>query len=246
MWDAIARSATHQFDSMRRLCDSCRLGVPVEVVVRVVACALLKPVINLGAARVAKEDCVNKRRDTGSITNYLFPALSVMAVAAIGCAGQTPAVHDARAAGEWTFRLPETQSPYAGLAIANPGQPSALGMVDDALETPATASEAPATPKARPVAQPRTVLAKNTQQPAPVTQPTPATPPSLPAAAPTQPEQLALNTPAVPDAREEMRYSQREQQSQKQRDFRGGDAIVISASALVIILLIVILILLLT
>jgi hypothetical protein len=203
----------------------------------------------LTAACVAKEACVNKRRDTGSISNYLFPALTMMAVAAVGCAGQTPAAHDARAAGEWTFRLPETRSPYAGLAIANPGQPSALGMVDDALEMP-VASQAPATPKARPAAQSRTVLAKNTQQPAPapapVTQPTAATPASVPAATSTQSEQLALNTPVVPDAREEMRYSQREQQSQKQRDFRGGDAIVITASTLVVILLIVLLVLLLT
>jgi hypothetical protein len=208
---------------------------------------LLKAKNNLARQCVAKEACVNKRRDTGSISNYLFPALSMLAVAAVGCAGQTPAAHDARAAGQWTFRLPETRSPYAGLAIANPGQSNALGLVDDALET-TPASQTPVAPKARPVAQPRTVLAKNTQQPAPapVSQPAAATPPSVPAAAPTQPEQLALNTPPAPDAREEMRYSQREQQSQKQRDFRGGDAIVISASALVIVLLIVILILLLT
>jgi hypothetical protein len=207
---------------------------------------LLKAMINLARQCVAKEACVNKRRDTGSITNYLLPAVTMMAVAAGGCAGQTPAAHDARAAGEWTFRLPETRSPYAGLAIANPGQPSALGMVDDALETPVASSEVPVTPKARPVTDARTVLAKNTQQPAPVTQPTAATPPSVPAATSTQPEQLALNTPVVPDAREEMRYSQREQQSQKQRDFRGGDAIVITASTLVVILLIVLLVLLLT
>jgi len=194
-------------------------------------------------SRVAKEACVNKRRDTRSISTYFFPVLS-LALAAVGCAGQTPAAHDARAAGEWTFRLPETGSPYAGLAIATPGQQTGLNMVDDAL-----AKTEPAAPKASPVTQPRPVVAKNTQKPAaaPAPQPTAAAaPPSLPAVESTQPEQLALNTPPVPDARDEMRYSQREQQSQKQRDFRGGDAVVISASALVIILLIVVLILLLT
>jgi hypothetical protein len=170
----------------------------------------------------------------------------MLAVAAAGCAGQTPAAHDARAAGEWTFRLPESGSPYAGLAIGNPGQPTqGLAMVDDALATTAAKTETPAAPKARP-ALARTVVAQNTQKPVTAPQPTAATPPTLPAATPTQPEQLALNTPAKTDANEEMRYSQREQQSQQQRDFRGGDAIVITASTLVVILLIVILILLLT
>jgi len=189
---------------------------------------------------------VIKRRDTRSISNYLLPALSLM-VAAVGCAGQTPAAHDARAAGEWTFRLPETRSPYAGLAIADTGgRPTALGLVDDALATPAAKVETPAAPKPQPVTQKRSLVATNTPMAEPAPQPQAATPPSLPAAAPAQPEALALNTPPVPDARDEMRYSEREQQAKKQSNFRGGDAIVISASALVIILLIVILILLLT
>jgi hypothetical protein len=188
---------------------------------------------------------VNKRRDTRSISNYFLPALSILAVAAVGCAGQTPAAHDARAAGEWTFRLPESGSPYAGLAIGNPGQPTqGLAMVDDALATTAAKTETPAAPKARP-ALARTVVAENARDSVTAPQPLAATPPSLPAVATTQPEQLALNTPAT-NVNEESRYSQREQQSQKQRDFRGGDAIVITASTLVVILLIVILILLLT
>jgi hypothetical protein len=209
-----------------------------------VACALLCCSINLGAARVAKEACVNKRRETGSISSYTFSLVSLIAFAAIGCAGTTPQTHDARAAGEWTFRLPETSSPYAGLAIARPsGEPSALGMVDDALAATPTPVLAPANPQPRPVSQTRTVLAKNVSQPAPAPQPIAATPP---ATVKPEPEQLALNTPPVTNASEEMRYSQREAQSQKQRDFRGGDAIVISASALVIVLLIVVLVLLLT
>jgi hypothetical protein len=230
------------------LCDWSDVYIPVSVGDHAMACTLLRCVINLARQCVAKEACVNKRRDTGSISTYFFPALS-LAIAAVGCAGQTPAAHDARAAGEWTFRLPETGSPYAGLAIASPGQQTGLNMVDDALAAPAAKTETAATPKARPAPAPRTVVAQNTHQPAaaPASQPTAATaPPSLPAVASAQPEQLALNTPPVPDARDEMRYSEREQQSQKQRDFRGGDAVVISASALVIILLIVVLILLLT
>ena len=193
----------------------------------------------LSAACVAKEACVNKRREI-RISNYLFPAL-VISLAAVGCAGQTPQAHDARAAGEWTFRLPQTRSPYADLAVAQGGAPTSLAMVDDALaSTPAQPARKP-----RPAPQPRQELAKNAAQPAPVLQPIAATPEPV-AAAPSQPEQLALNTPAATDPNEELRYSQRDQQSQKQREFRGGDAIVISASALVIILLVIILILLLT
>ncbi len=185
-----------------------------------------------------------KRRDTQSISNYLLPALSLM-MAAVGCAGQTPAAHDARGAGEWTFRLPETRSPYAGLAIADTGgQQTALGLVDEALGAPAAKVETAATPKPQPVTQKRSLVAANAPKAEPAPQPEAATP--VPTAAPAQPEQLALNTPAVPDASEEMRYSDREKQSQKQSNFRGGDAIVISASALLFILLIVILILLLT
>jgi hypothetical protein len=197
----------------------------------------------LSAARVAKEACVNKRRDTGSTSSYLFSALSVIAIAAAGCAGQTPAAHDARAAGEWTFRLPETGSPYAGLAISDRGyQQNGLNLVDDALATPAAKAEAPA-PKPRPVMQ-RSVAKTTAAKPEPQPAAAPAAP-ATPVAVSTQPEQLALATPAT-TAGDESRYSQREQQAQKQRDFRGGDAIVISASALVIILLVVILILLLT
>lgn len=202
--------------------------------------------LQLSAARVAKKEaCVNKRRDTGSTTSYLYSALSAIAIAAGGCAGQTPAAHDARAAGEWTFRLPETGSPYAGLAISDRGyHQNGLSAVDDALSTSSAKVET-AAPKPRPVTQSRTVVAKTTAakpEPQPVAAPAA---PEAPVAVTTQPEQLALATPAT-TAGDESRYSQREQKSQQQRDFRGGDAIVITASTLVIILLVVILILLLT
>ncbi|HKP57075.1 MAG TPA: hypothetical protein VJV78_10155 [Polyangiales bacterium] len=177
------------------------------------------------------------------ITCSSCPAsLLAIVVAAVGCAAQTPVARSPRAAGEWTFRLPETHSPYANLAIGQGGQPSTLGLVDDALAS--TAGPERAAREAKPRKLAATQLAKQSAAPAP--QPiaaAPATP--APIARPEQPEQLALNTPPVTTS-EEQRYAQRESQSQKQRDFRGGDAIVISLSALVIIVLVVILILLLT
>jgi hypothetical protein len=185
---------------------------------------------------------VNQRRVT--LMNLSRPAsLLAIVVAAVGCAAQTPAARDAHLAGEWTFRLPETHSPYANLAIGQGGQPSTLGLVDEALaatESPKRAV-APAQSKKVPAVQ----LAKNS--PAADPQPTAAAlPEPAPSVQPAAPEQLALAAPPVTSAGEEQRYAQRESQSQKQRDFRGGDAIVISASAIVLVLLIVLLVLLLT
>jgi len=169
-------------------------------------------------------------------------SLLAIVVAAIGCAAQTPVARDARPAGEWTFRLPETHSPYANLAIGQGGQPSTLGLVDDALAS--SAGPERAAPQAKLRQRPAPQLAKQAAAPAP--QPTAAeTPAPTPSVRPDQPEQLALNTPPVTPS-EEQRYSQRESQSQQQRDFRGGDAIVISVTTLIIVLLIVVLILLLT
>jgi hypothetical protein len=184
---------------------------------------------------------VSTRRVT--LTSLSRPAtLLAIVVAAVGCAAQTPVARDARLAGEWTFRLPETHSPYANLAIGHGGQPSTLGLVDEALAS--TAGPERAAPQAKPRQRPAATLAKQTSAPAPQ-----LTAASLPAPAPSvrpeQPEQLALNAPPVSPS-EEQRYSARESQSQKQREFRGGDAIVISLSALVIIVLVVILLLLLT
>ena len=166
---------------------------------------------------------------------------SILALAAVGCANQTPTPRDARAAGEWTFRLPQTRSPYADLAIAHgSGDSGALAMVDDALDTTPAATTAPAKP--RPVAK-RTVVAQ--AEPALAAKSAPQPMAASVMATPVPAEPLAMNVPKTSQS-DEQRFSQREQQSQKQRDFRGGDAIVISASALVIILLVVILILVLT
>ena len=166
---------------------------------------------------------------------------SVIALAAVGCASQTPTPRDARAAGEWTFRLPETRSPYASLAIAHgTGDPGALAMVDDALgETPVAKAD-PAKPRVK-----RTVVAQTEPKADAAAAAKSAPQPVAAMATPVQAQPLALHVPPTAPS-DEQRYLQREQQSQKQRDFRGGDAIVISASALVIILLVVILILVLT
>jgi len=168
-------------------------------------------------------------------------SLLAIVVAATGCAAQTPAARDARLAGEWTFRLPETHSPYANLAIGEGGQPAALGLVDQVLAS--SAGPERAAPQAKPQKRPAVQLAKQVATPAP--QPI-AAPAPAPSVQPERPEQLALNAPPITASGEEQRYSQRESQSQAQRDFRGGDAVVISVSALIIIILVVLLILLLT
>jgi len=181
---------------------------------------------------------LNKRRVTGQSSKVARPSMLLLLVlAAVGCAAQTPTPRDARAAGEWTFRLPETQSPYAGLAIAHGSGNEALAAVDDALaDTPnARVAPQPAKPK---LATKRTVVA-NAAPAAPAPQPVAVET----AATPVEPQPLALHTPTTS---EEQLYAQRESQSQKQREFRGGDAIVISASAIVVILLVVLLVLLLT
>ena len=166
-------------------------------------------------------------------------SLLAIGVAAIGCASQTPAARDARLAGEWTFRLPETHSPYSDLAIGQGGQPSTLGLVDEALAS--SAGPERAARQAKPRQRPAVQLAKHS---AAAPQPTTATLPA-PSVQPERPEPLALNAPQTAPGDERL-YAQRESQSQKQRDFRGGDAIVISVTALIIIVLVVLLIILLT
>jgi hypothetical protein len=175
-------------------------------------------------------------------------------VAAVGCAGEIPKPVHGRAAGQWTFRLPKTQSPYASLGFGRGGSSQPAAAEPSALEPRATVASAAPLARVEPLAPHRTTRPKRSPSvalatPAPAAEPAPA--PAAPAAETegpartAQPVELALNAaPTTPE--EERGYAQRERQAQKQRDFRGGDAIVISASALVIILLIVILVLLLT
>jgi type IV secretory pathway VirB10-like protein len=192
---------------------------------------------------------VNRRRATGRVSLFLLPLLGF---AAIGCASSTSKPVDARAAGEWTFRLPETQSPYASLAVAHgTGTELAALSADEMEAAPAEARTYAVERKTKPQPAARTRQATPTPQKA--VRPQPTAPPAAieapqPVAAPS-PELLALNTPGLataPANSDAERYAGREAKSERQREYRGGDAIVISVSALIIILLVVLLIILLT
>ena len=167
-------------------------------------------------------------------------ALGLLALAAVGCASNVPRPRDGRAAGEWRFRLPTTQSPYGALAFGRGGSSEPAALRD---EQPSLAA---AQPVAKHVARPIRAQHSVTALRAVAAQPS-ATP-SESARAPelttplreAQPIQLAAN-----DLTPEQRYAERDAQSQKQEQYRGGDAIVIGAGTLVVVLLIVILLILL-
>jgi cobalamin biosynthesis Mg chelatase CobN len=182
-------------------------------------------------------------------TYYLV--LPALCLAAFGCAGNTASPVDARAAGEWTFRLPETRSPYAGLAIDRGGpaiaqNDQAKSVLDDSTTT-VTSTGLALAPVSKTKAQPksRALLASARTEDVATSAPS-AAPATTPEVAVEQPEQLAAQLPAQTTSNDAERYSDREAKSEKQSKYRGGDAIVISASALVIILLVVILVIVLT
>jgi len=190
---------------------------------------------------------VNIDRVIGRANYLVLPALCL---AAFGCAGNTASPVDARAAGEWTFRLPETRSPYAGLAIDRGGpalaqNDQAKSVLDDSAVS-ASATGLAVAPVSKTKAQPKArALVASARAEKPTTPEATAPPATTPEIQVQEPEQLAVQLPAT-TGNDAERYSDREAKSEKQRTYRGGDAIVISASALVIILLVVVLILLLT
>jgi hypothetical protein len=166
-----------------------------------------------------------------------------VSTAAVGCA-TTNTKHHGLGAGQWEARLPTTASPIDELAYGKGGSSepadSSLDGLDDpnavlALATPAPLAKL-APHKAQHRVLPKAKLALASQPAAAATPEPVAAPAPQPMAA--QPVLLAQNDSAS-------RYAAREQRAQKQQDFRGGDAIVITAGTLVVILLIVILILLL-
>jgi hypothetical protein len=164
--------------------------------------------------------------------------LGLLVTAAVGCAGNIPDTRQARAAGEWRFRLPTTQSAVGGLAYGRGGSSEPAVSAPDSQPLMASANASKTTVH---VAHVRRTNA------APVAAPTPAlTDPastSQPNAAP-----IAASEPvqvAQADTNPEQRYGERETASKKLETFRGGDAIVIGAGTLVVVLLIVILVLLL-
>jgi len=166
-------------------------------------------------------------------------ALGLLAFAAVGCASNVPQARDGRAAGEWRFRLPATQSPYGAMALGRGGSSEPSQLQED---RPLLASAQPM-PKhvARPARVQRSVAPIHTAaaQPSAPAETVPAPVVNSPVQA-KEPVQLAAN-----DTSAEQRYGQREAESKKQEQYRGGDAIVIGAGTLVVILLIVILLILL-
>lgn len=149
-------------------------------------------------------------------------------------------------AGEWQARLPTSRSPIDELAYgrggaSTPAQLSSDELValaaptpDDVLQ-PAAAAKVVAVHKSV-ARRPQLAAAKVEQPVSAVAQPAPAAVVTEAPAAPL----LASN-----DVGMEQRYAARDQQASDQKQFRGGDAIVITAGALVVVLLIVVLILLL-
>jgi hypothetical protein len=168
---------------------------------------------------------------------YLQIALGLFAFAAIGCAASVPEPKDGRAAGEWRYRLPATQSPFGKLALGSGGssEPAVIEPEQELLAAQAPAPKRAVQPQrarksAEPVAQPEPLAAIPASAPAQS-----APPPQL-----EEPTQLALN-----DVNPEQRYAQRQSESKQLEQYRGGDAIVISGGVLLVVLLIVILVLLL-
>jgi len=163
--------------------------------------------------------------------------LGLLTLAAIGCAGSLPEMRHGRAAGEWQVRLPSTPSTFGKLALGTGGnaQPATVREPD---ATQLLAANKPAAKKHASSRIPQPSAPAVTAETAPAS---PSPEPMLIAKQAEAPTQLASNTEPNPG----QRYAQREADSRKLQEFRGGDAIIISASALVIVLLIVVLILLL-
>lgn len=181
-------------------------------------------------------------RNKQDIVNII--ALSVLTFAAVGCTHALPDARHGQAAGEWTSRLPTAPGPYAGLAFGKGGSSEPAEVKQDAAAQPMLAKlERPAQRK-----QAARVIRHDA---VPATE-TVATQPSAPQEATalnaervSAPDSNVVASAAPASASAEDRYADRETKSQKLQQFRGGDAIIISASALVIVLLIVVLILLL-
>lgn len=162
-------------------------------------------------------------------------ALGFLVSAAIGCAANVPEARDARAAGVWEARLPTTPSTFGKLAYGSGGSSEPARIVE-ADAQPMLATAAPVTKHVRRASHPE----KTPVAPA-MTAKSDEPLPAAKLAAPEFPVMLASNT----DGAAQSRYAEREAATPKLQEYRGGDAIIISASALVIVLLIVVLILLL-
>jgi len=163
-------------------------------------------------------------------------ALGLITLAAVGCGANLPEPRDGRAAGEWQARLPSTPSPFGQLAYGRGG--SSVRAAEDEAPLMASAQPLTKTRNAPTHVAPKRAQAKAQQAAFALAMP------ELPAASEPAAEAAPVQL-AQADTGAEQRYAQRETQSEKLEQYRGGDAVVISAGALVVVLLIVILILLL-
>jgi hypothetical protein len=171
----------------------------------------------------ALQEVAVRSRTSGSLVSVML-CVWTLGILGAGCATAGEGAKHGLGAGQWEARLPTTPSPIQELAYGRGGRAQRSDVaLDDVLLQPRAARHAAA--KARPLSR-----ALAAQQPAP----------QLAATAVEAPAPMLL---AQNDS--EPRYAERESEARNLQDFRGGDAIVISAGALVIVLLIVVLILLL-
>lgn len=168
-----------------------------------------------------------------------FATLGLIVAAATGCAGNISESRHGIAAGQWNVRLPTAQSPVASLAYGKGGnaQPAAAA---DAAQLPLLAA-APLQKRAQPV-----VRRSQAAVPTAVTEPVPPQVEEQLSPAAPQPSASEAVMLAQADEAADQRYSQRQANSRQLENYKGGDAIVITAGAVLVIALIVILILLLT
>lgn len=164
------------------------------------------------------------------------------------CASSTAntRTEDPRGLIDLNARMPVGDSPY-GIAYGapqgervRPGAPDVDAYLKPAPSEPALARMPAPVPKAIDRGRPaHEVAAVAALEPAPFE--------PVVDLEPNQEQLLALAAePPPPASGDETRYADREAQSQSLKQFRGGDAIVITSGTLIIILLIVILVLLLT
>ena len=166
--------------------------------------------------------------------------------ASAGCAGNLDQLRPGRAAGEWQVRLPESRSAVGDLAMGRGGrsEPAASwfdgspgDMANSQPRVAVGAKKASRGIERRKIATPvrHVELAALPEQPHQAEQPKAAVPSSV----------ASLAYPLA-DASPHDRYAQREQRSQQQQSFKGGDRVlVIGVSTLVVVLIVVLLLVLL-
>lgn len=172
--------------------------------------------------------------------NIRIATLGLIVAAASGCAGNISESRHGIAAGQWNVRLPTAQSSVAGLAYGRGGNSQRAASADENAQ-PLLAA-APVQKRAQPVVR-HTKAAVQTAVSEPVP---PQVEENLAPAAPEQSASAPVMLAQADQTTVDQRYSQRQANSRQLENYKGGDAIVITAGAVLVIALIVILILLLT